>query len=132
MKKMFFLSLLLTVLVTSNAAACLLRDDDKSRIDFVRDNISGTKGDHHDLGRTLNSENWIEGYLNISRKEVELSLFNVGEVEVFIINDFNQIIDYAKTDTDSPVDVSFSITAPGNYYIIISSEICYAEGNVIV
>ena len=82
MKKMFFLSLLLTVLMTSNATACLLRDDDKSRIDFVRDNISGTKGDHHDLGRTLNSENWIEGYLNISRKEVELSLFNIGEVEM--------------------------------------------------
>lgn len=72
----------------------------------------------------------IEAVLYSENNLVEVSLYNIGDAEVYIINSQNQVINSSivKTDTYNIVNLNVDGTTSGIYYLIIISEKCYAEG----
>ena len=70
----------------------------------------------------------IDAYLFLRTGEVEVSLFNTGESEVFIIDSTGQTVDYSSINTDILSTIYLSTNGPGSYYLVIVSETCYAEG----
>lgn len=61
---------------------------------------------------------------------MEVSLYNIGEAEVYIINSQRQVVNsnIVKTDTYNVVNFNVDGITSGIYYLIIISEKCYAEG----
>lgn len=71
----------------------------------------------------------IDAVFYSSTKEIEVTLFNIGEARVHIVNSQNQIIKSTNVYTDTPVTINQCVTEwVGTYNIIIISENWYAEG----
>ena len=70
----------------------------------------------------------LDAYLFLRTGEVEVNLFNVGESEVYIVDSTGRTIDYTFINTDVPATLYLSTNGPGNYYLVIVSDTCYAEG----
>lgn len=60
---------------------------------------------------------------------MEVTLYNIGEAEVYIVNSQNQVISCTTVQTDAPTTVNMNINgSQGTYYIVVMSEKWYAEG----
>ena len=66
-------------------------------------------------------------YSNISQMEV--TLFNIGDAEVYVVNSQNQVICSTTVPTDAPTTLHMNVAGgQGTYYIVVMSEEWYAEG----
>ena len=70
----------------------------------------------------------IDAYLFLKTGDVEVSLFNIGESEIYILDSARQTVDYSSADTDIPSTIYLSTNGPGGYYLVVVSDTCYAEG----
>ncbi len=71
----------------------------------------------------------IEVYLYPAIGEVEVSLYNIGAAEIGLYDSNGQEVCYDCVNTDIPVTVNLSTMAShGTFYIVINSELYYAEG----
>ena len=97
-------------------------DEEKERIETVKKVFTGGL-----IPRSIDSY-VIDSYLFLKTGEVEVSLFNTGESDVYIIDSTGQTIDYSSINTDILSTVYLSTNGPGSYYLVIVSDTCYAEG----
>ena len=97
-------------------------DEEKERIETVKKVFTGGL-----IPRSIDSY-VIDAYLFLKTGEVEVSLFNTGESDVYIIDSTGQTIDYSSINTDILSTVYLSTNGPGSYYLVIVSDTCYAEG----
>lgn len=97
-------------------------DKEKERIETVKKVVTGGL-----IPRSVDSY-VIDAYLLLRTGEVEVSLFNTGESEVYIIDSTGQTVDYTSVITDIPSTIYLSTNGPGSYYLVIVSDTCYAEG----
>ena len=70
----------------------------------------------------------LGAYLITRTGEVEVNLWGLGLSEVYIIDSTGQTVDYTSVITDIPSTIYLSTNGPGNYYLVVVSETCYAEG----
>ena len=71
----------------------------------------------------------IEAVLHSSMQQVEVTLYNIGDAEVYIVNSQNQIICNRTVQTEILTTVNLNVTGgQGTYYIVIMSDDWYAEG----
>ena len=70
----------------------------------------------------------VDAYLFLKTGEVEISLYNIGTADVYIMDNSGQTIDYSSVNTDIPSTIYLSTNGPGCYYLVIISDTCYAEG----
>lgn len=98
-------------------------DEEKERIETVKKVFTGGL-----IPRSIDSY-VIDAYLLLRTGEVEVSLFNTGESEVYIIDSTGQTVDYTSVITDIPSTIYLSTNGPGSYYLVIVSDIYYAEGH---
>ena len=60
---------------------------------------------------------------------VEVSLYNIGDAIVSLVNANGEVIDSAEVDTSIPSTVTLQIDGSSKtYYIVVSSPTIYAEG----
>ncbi len=94
---------------------------------LVRANIVN-KGSMSNMSRSV-SHYTIEVYVYPDLREVEVSLYNIGTAEVDLYNSYGQLVSYDCVDTDIPVTVDLDpMSDHGTFYIIIDSELYYAQG----
>lgn len=71
----------------------------------------------------------IEAVWHPNVKQVDVTLYNIGEAEVYIVNSQNQVISSTITQTDVPTTVNLNVNGgQGTYYIVVMSDNWYAEG----
>lgn len=100
-------------------------DEEKNRIETVTKFIAGKKP----LDRSIDSSYVLEAYLVHRTEEVEISLYNIGAADIYIIDSNSQTVDYSYVNTDIPSTIYLSTNGPGSYYLVVVSETCYAEGH---
>ena len=62
---------------------------------------------------------------------VEVSLYNIGDAIVSLVNAYGEVIDSAEVDTSIPSTVTLQIDGSSKtYYIVVSSSRIYAEGYI--
>ena len=124
MKKILLAIAMLTIISFAMSGMSLRDSDDaKQRIETETNIYLGDTG-------ILRSPYYYEldAYLFLRTGEVEVNLFNVGESEVYIVDSTGRTIDYTFINTDVPATLYLSTNGPGNYYLVIVSDTCYAEG----
>lgn len=124
MRKMIATMMLLFAINTSNVAADEKKDSSEhSRIDM---DISNLFGDEFERSISLPI---IKTTLHASIKAIEVTLYNIGEAEVHIVNSQNQVISSTTIQTDTPTIINMNVLGiQGTYYIVVMSEKWYAEG----
>ena len=123
MKKILFAIAMLAVsAVIMSGMSNPNSDKEKERIETVKKVVTGGL-----IPRSIDSH-VIDAYLLHRTGEVEVSLFNTGESEVYIIDSTGQTVDYTSVITDIPSTIYLSTNGPGSYYLVIVSDTCYAEG----
>lgn len=71
----------------------------------------------------------LNAYLFPDSKEVEVSIYNIGDVTISIIDSYGRVIDAVNTGSDFPTSILLNVASgDGDYYIVISSPTIYAEG----
>ncbi len=121
MKKLI---VLMTLLIATNLVAVERTDSTESkRIEMDRKNLST-----NEVERSIDSS-IIEAVYYSDLKQVQVSLFNIGEAEIYIVNSQNQVINSVTVDTNLYNVTDLNVYgASGTYYLIVISERCYAEG----
>lgn len=124
MKKMIATMMLLFAINISNVAADEQENSSKpTRIEMDKSNLFGDE-----IERSA-SFPIIEAALHSSIKAIEVTLYNIGEAEVYIVNSQNQVISSTTVQTDAPTSISMIVNGgQGTYYIVVMSEKWYAEG----
>lgn len=122
MKKILFAIALLAISTFAMFGTSVRNSEEvKTRIETV------VTGKGNDLVRTQHPYQ-LEAYLITRIGEVEVDLFGLGSSEIYIIDSNGQTIDYSYVNTDVPLTIYLSTNGPGNYYLVIVSDTCYAEG----
>lgn len=128
MKKYF------TLIVCSLASACLsyasnFNSSDEQRIPLeITKDITEKHG--YEFERTC-TQPIITAYYNPDASTIECEVYKIGIVNIYIIDITGSILDYVISETEVPTIVPLS-TASSNssFYIIIESELIYAEGYI--
>ena len=130
MKKIIVLAMMFSVTFFNRATANKAEDSSSpKKIEIVTDNSLNNENEYE---RNLNYP-IIDALLYSDIKQVEVTLYNIGKTEIYIIDSQNQIINNMNTNTDSPITVNLSLTnKKGVYYVIIISDYCYAEGKFLL
>ena len=130
MKKIIVLAMMFSVTFFNRATANKAEDSSSpKKIEIVTDNSLNNENEYE---RNLNYP-IIDVLLYSDIKQVEVTLYNIGKAEIYIIDSQNQIINNMNTNTDSPITVNLSLTnKKGVYYVIIISDYCYAEGKFLL
>ena len=130
MKKIIVLAMMFSVTFFNRATANKAEDSSSpKKIEIVTDNSLNNENEYE---RNLNYP-IIDALLYSDIKQVEVTLYNIGKTEIYIIDSQNQIINNMNTNTVSPITVNLSITIKkGVYYVIIISDYCYAEGKFLL
>jgi exoribonuclease II len=116
MKKLFLASLMLFCLCNTTTA-----QSDKSDINITE--VKGNSTDDRDEWRV------IHAIFHKEQSQLEVSLSNIGEVTIYVLDSHNRIVTSTVVDTDTPVteyiDTPYS---RGQYCIIIESKSYYGYG----
>lgn len=130
MKKIIVLAMMFSVTFFNRATANKAEDSSSpKKIEIVTDNSLNNENEYE---RNLNYP-IIDALLYSDIKQVEVTLYNIGKADIYIIDSQNQIINNMNTNTDSPITVNLSLTnKKGVYYVIIISDYCYAEGKFLL
>ena len=123
MKKIIVLMMLFSIIFINRVIADGTNDsDDSNRIEIEINKIK------NDYERTLDFP-IIEAICFSDIRQMEVTLYNIGEAEVYIVNSQNQVISCTTVQTDAPTTVNMNINGgQGTYYIVVMSEKWYAEG----
>lgn len=71
----------------------------------------------------------LAAYVFPTSNEVEVTIFNVGDATISIFDNYGRVIDSINVNSDIPSTIHLNITSgKGDYYIVVSSPIIYAEG----
>ena len=123
MKKIIVLMMLFSITFINRVIADETNDSDESSI--IELEIDKIKSD---VERSLDFP-IIEAVWHSNVKQVNLTLYNIGEAEVYIVNSQNQVISSTITQTDVPTTVNLNMNGgQGTYYIVVMSDNWYAEG----
>ena len=128
MKKYFAIFTLAVASVISVYGMGKLDSDSKAVIlDMNKHTMIPTIG----TGRSLDTYVVIEACAYPSQGLVEVTLYNIGNASVSLINSNGQVVssDYVQTDAPTVVYLDTFFTS-GTYYIEIVSDTWYAEGVV--
>ncbi len=123
MKKIIVLMMLFSITFINRVIADETNDSDESSI--IELEIDKIKSD---VERSLDFP-IIEAVWHSNVKQVNFTLYNIGEAEVYIVNSQNQVISSTITQTDVPTTVNLNMNGgQGTYYIVVMSDNWYAEG----
>ena len=123
MKKIIVLMMLFSITFINRVIADETNDSDESSI--IELEIDKIKSD---VERSLDFP-IIEAVWHSNVKQVNFTLYNIGEAEVYIVNSQNQVISSTITQTDVPTIVNLNVNGgQGTYYIVVMSDNWYAEG----
>ena len=107
MKKIIVLAMMFSVTFFNRATANKAEDSSSpKKIEIVTDNSLNNENEYE---RNLNYP-IIDALLYSDIKQVEVTLYNIGKTEIYIIDSQNQIINNMNTNTDSPITVNLSLT----------------------
>lgn len=124
MKKIITTILMLAVSITSLVVMANESSEEvKTRIEILPGSV--TDGLTYDRSLDLSS---IDAFLFPRTGDVEIILYSIGRANVYLVDSFGQIVDYASTNTEIPSTIYLSTNGTGNYRLIIDSDTCYAEG----
>lgn len=70
----------------------------------------------------------IDVFWSTLEKELEFSLFNIGETEVYVYDINQNLVSQEVTSTSIPTSIFISVPVSGYYYICLISEKWYADG----
>lgn len=71
----------------------------------------------------------IEAYLYSDLKYVEVYLCDIGDAYVSIVDVYGTLVDYVYVDSETPMTIALNVASGcGDYYLVISSPVIYAEG----
>ena len=123
MKRFFYLTMLL-IFSFGNAMGnnAIINEVTKTRIPIDHTTHDALK----DHGRS--AAHFMDAYLYTETGVVEVNISDMGITEVYIIDSSNQFVDYTSINTDIVPTSYLSTNGPGNYYLVIVSDTCYAEG----
>ena len=123
MKKMIVLMMLLSIAFTNKATAD--KTTDSNETNMIDLDIRNVKNDYD---RSLCFP-IIEAVCYSTTKQVEVTLYDIGDAEVYIVNSQNQVVSSATVQTDVLTIVNLNINGgQGTYYIVVMSDKWYAEG----
>lgn len=123
MKKIIVLMMLFSITFINRVIADETNDSDESSI--IELEIDKIKSD---VERSLDFP-IIKAVWHSNVKQVNFTLYNIGEAEVYIVNSQNQVISSTITQTDVPTTVNLNMNGgQGTYYIVVMSDNWYAEG----
>ena len=123
MKKIIVLMMLFSITFIIRVIADGTNDSDESSI--IELDINKIKSDYE---RSFDFP-IIKATSYSNAKQVAVTLYNIGEAEVYIVNSQDQVISCTTVQTDAPTTVSMNVNgSQGTYYIVVMSEKWYAEG----
>ena len=123
MKKIIVLMMLFSITFINRVIADETNDSDESSI--IELEIDKIKSD---VERSLDFP-IIKAVWYSNAKQVGITLYNIGEAEVYIVNSQNQVISSTITQTDVPTTVNLNVNgSQGTSYIVVMSDNWYAEG----
>lgn len=128
MKKYFaIISLLLASVVSINAMGDDPKDTETKLIDLKKDNIDANSRFDRSIDFSV-----IEACAYTELGVVAVTLHNIGDATVRLIDSNNQIVCSDYTQTDTPVVIYLDAhSTTGTYYIEVISPSWYAEGEVV-
>ncbi len=71
----------------------------------------------------------VEALVYKSSNTLEVSLYNIGEATVYILNEYNQVVYSETVNTGTPSITSVVLNQSGLYHIVVTSSDVYAEGS---
>lgn len=73
----------------------------------------------------------VDVWVDTDMEVVTLSLYNIGDAHIYIVDTNGHVINETYTSTDSIAYIDMSISqCDGDFYVIVYSEYIYAEGFV--
>lgn len=70
----------------------------------------------------------IDVFWSTSEKELEFSLFNIGETVVYVYDINQNLVSQEVTSTSIPTSIFISVPVSGYYFICLISDKWYADG----
>ena len=123
MKKIIALMMLFSITFINRVTADGTDSSDSEVLEIDAKNLN-----KNEVERSLDCP-IIEAVLHSSMQQVEVTLYNIGDAEVYIVNSQNQIICNRTVQTEILTTVNLNVTGgQGTYYIVIMSDDWYAEG----
>ena len=119
--KFWIIAALSTIPCLANGSVEL--DQQLTQIEIVKTETSPSTG----IDRSMNDSN-ISAYIIDGMNQVLVNLEGTGEASIYILDSSGEVVDYAESDTACASMVVLSANGPGNYYIVIIADTCYAEG----
>ena len=72
----------------------------------------------------------LDAYVYPTSGIVEVSLYNIGDATISLVNANGKVVDSAEVDTNIPSTVTLQIDGSNNvFYIVVLSPMIYAEGS---
>ena len=72
----------------------------------------------------------LDAYVYPTSGIVEVSLYNIGDATISLVNANGEVVDTAEVDTSIPSTVTLQVDGSSNiYYIVVTSPRIYAEGS---
>lgn len=115
--------LLMTANVSSIATA---EDKNSSGPTRIEMDITNTSSNEYERSTSIPV---VEANFYFNIYEVAVSLYNIGDATVSLVNAEGEVVDTAEVDTSIPSTVTLQVDGSNNtYYIIVTSPTIYAEG----
>ena len=71
----------------------------------------------------------VSAYVYPTSGIVEVSLYNIGDATISLVNAHGEVVDTAEVETSIPSTVTLQVDGSSNaYYIVVTSPTIYAEG----
>ncbi len=99
-------------------------ESEKVEIDIDKSSSAANK----DKERSLDFYQ-VEALIYKSSNTLEVSLYNIGEATVYILNGYNQVVYSETVNTETPSITSVVLNQSGLYHIVVTSSDVYAEGS---
>ncbi len=72
----------------------------------------------------------LDAYVYPTSGIVEVSLYNIGDATISLVNANGEVVDTAEVETSIPATVTLQTDGSSNtYYIVVFSRSIYAEGS---
>ena len=73
----------------------------------------------------------LDAYVYPTSGIVEVSLYNIGDATISLVNANGKVVDSTEVDTNIPSTVTLQIDGSNNvFYIVVLSPMIYAEGSI--
>ncbi len=125
-QKLIFILTLFFSMISMNVFA----DDNKPESESVPVDVI-IRRNIHTISRSLIPSPEVNYYPNVNL--IELTCWDMGEVDVYILDSYGQIVEEDTFNSDFIPTVTMDTpTSSGTYWIVFESQAIYAEGIFIV